>query len=115
MPGWLVASEGPLTIALDITLTPELIEEGTARELIRPIQNLRKALGLEVTDRINTQIFADGGTASDIAASLAHYKDYVASQTLSLNVELKAVAEAPVDAVDVEWGDEKLKIKITKN
>ena len=115
MPGWLVASEGPLTIALDITLTPELIEEGTARELIRPIQNLRKALGLEVTDRINTQIFADGGTASDIAASLAHYKDYVASQTLSLNVELKAVAEAPADAVDVEWGDEKLKIKITKN
>ena len=115
MPGWLVASEGTLTIALDITLTPELIEEGTARELIRPIQNLRKESGLEVTDRINTSIYADGDAAGDIVASLAHYADYVASQTLSLKVEFHPMAEAPADAVDVEWGDEILKIKITKN
>ena len=115
MPGWLVASEGQLTIALDITLTPELIEEGTARELIRPIQNLRKETGLEVTDRINTYIYADGEAASDIKASLAHYVDYVASQTLSLKVEFHPLAEAPADACDVDWGDETLKIKITKN
>ncbi len=115
MPGWLVASEGTLTIALDITLTPELIEEGTARELIRPIQNLRKESGLEVTDRINTAIYADGEAAKDIVASLAHYEDYVASQTLSLKVEFHPMAEAPADAADVEWGDEILKIKITKN
>ena len=115
MPGWLVASEGALTIALDITLTPELIEEGTARELIRPIQNLRKESGLEVTDRINTAIYADGEAAKDIVASLAHYEDYVASQTLSLKVEFHPMAEAPADAADVEWGDEMLRIKITKN
>ena len=115
MPGWLVASEGALTIALDITLTPELIEEGTARELIRPIQNLRKESGFEVTDRINTAIYADGEAAKDIVASLAHYEDYVASQTLSLKVEFHPMAEAPADAADVEWGDEMLKIKITKN
>ncbi len=115
MPGWLVVSEGPLTIALDITLTPELIEEGTARELIRPVQNLRKESGLEVTDRINTAIYADGEAAKDIVASLAHYGDYVASQTLSLKVEFHPMAEAPSDAAEVEWGDEILKIKITKN
>ena len=115
MPGWLVASEGALTIALDITLTPELIEEGTARELIRPIQNLRKESGFEVTDRIDTAIYADGEAAKDIVASLAHYEDYVASQTLSLKVEFHPMAEAPADAADVEWGDEMLRIKITKN
>ena len=114
MPGWLVASEGPLTLALDITLTPELIEEGTARELIRPIQNLRKESGLEVTDRISTIIFADGEAAADVQASLAHYTDYVASQTLSLSVEFKPLSEAPSDAAEVEWGDDTIKIKITK-
>ena len=115
MPGWLVSSDGPLTIALDITLTPELIEEGTARELIRPIQNIRKEKDLEVTDRINTTIYADGEAAADINASLRHYADYVASQTLSVKVDLRPLAEAPADAVDVEWGDETLKIHITKN
>ena len=115
MPGWLVASDGPLTIALDITLTPELIEEGTARELIRPIQNLRKEMGLEVTDRICTSIFADGETGADIKASLAHYGDYVASQTLSVSLNLYPKAEAPASATEVELGDDTLKINITKN
>ena len=114
MPGWLVASDGPLTIALDITLTPELIEEGTARELIRPIQNLRKECGLEVTDRIHTVIYAQGEAAADIQASLAHYKDYVASQTLSLSVDFLPLDEAGEDTSKVEWGDDCIKIKITK-
>ena len=115
MPGWLVTSDGQLTLALDVTLTPELVEEGTARELIRPIQNLRKETGLEVTDRIYTDIYADGESAADISASLAHYEEYVASQTLSLRVALHPMSEAPSDAAQVEWGDETLKIKITKN
>lgn len=115
MPGWLVASEGPLTIALDITLTPELIEEGTARELIRPIQNLRKSSGFDVTDRIVTVIYAQGESAADIKASLAHYKDYVASQTLSLEVSLADMSQAPAEAADVEWGDDTIKILVTKN
>ena len=114
MPGWLVAADGALTIALDITLTPELIEEGTARELIRPIQNLRKEKDLEVTDRIHTTIYAQGEPASDIQASLAHYKDYVASQTLSLSVDFLDLSQAPEDAQTVEWGDDIIKIKITK-
>ena len=52
MPGWLVASDGPLTLALDITVTDDLRREGTARELINRIQNLRKDSGFEVTDRV---------------------------------------------------------------
>ena len=114
MPGWLVATEGPLTIALDITLTPELVEEGTARELIRPIQNLRKERDFEVTDRIHTSIYASGESASDIKAALSHYKDYVASQTLSLSVDLYDMENAPEEASEVEWGDENIKIHITR-
>ena len=81
MPGWLVASEGTLTLALDIVQTPELKREGTARELIHPIQNLRKESGFEVTDRINTTIYADGENYGEIEASLGEYADYVAGQT----------------------------------
>jgi len=114
MPGWLVASEGPLTLALDVTLTPELVQEGTARELIRPIQNLRKETGLAVTDRIRTVIYAEGEAAVKIGESLARFKDYVASQTLSTQVELQALSEAPADAASVEWDDSSIKIKITR-
>ena len=115
MPGWLVASDGPLTIALDITMTPELVQEGIARELVRPIQNLRKTLDFEVTDRIDTVIYASGQSAEDIAASLSGFKDYVAAQTLSLSLALKPMEEAGEDAVPIEWDDDIIKIKITRN
>ena len=115
MPGLLVASEGQQTIALDITMTPELVEEGIARELVRPVQSLRKARGFEVTDRIHTVIYADGAALADIASCLNHFKDYVASQTLSLSIALKPLAEAPDDAAQVEWDDQTIKISITRN
>ena len=115
MPGWLVASDGPLTIALDITMTPELVQEGIARELVRPIQNLRKTLDFEVTDRIDTVIYASGQSAEDIAASLSGFKDYVAAQTLSLSLALMPMEEAGEDAVPIEWDDDIIKIKITRN
>ena len=115
MPGWLVATEGTLTLALDIVLTPELRREGTARELIHPIQNLRKESGFEVTDRIHTTIYADGGNFGEIRDTLGEYADYVAGQTLSLSLELKALAEAPADAAEVEWGDSSIRIKVSKN
>ena len=115
MPGWLVATEGTLTLALDIVLTPELRREGTARELIHPIQNLRKERGFEVTDRIHTTIYADGGNFGEIRDSLGEYADYVAGQTLSLSLELKTLAEAPADAAEVEWGDSSIRIRVSKN
>jgi len=114
MPGWLVATEGPLTIALDITLTPELIQEGTARELIRPIQNLRKQCAFEVTDRIHTEIYASGDAFDEIDSSIGSFRDYIASQTLSLSIDLKNLGGAPADAFPVEWDKEKIKIKITR-
>ena len=115
MPGWLVATEGTLTLALDIVQTPELKREGTARELIHPIQNLRKESGFEVTDRINTVIYADGEDYAEIEASLGEYSEYVAGQTLSLSLELKRLAEAPADAAEVEWGDSSIRIRVSRN
>ena len=103
MPGWLVATEGQLTVALDIIQTPELIREGNARELIHPIQTLRKESGFEVTDRIETVIYADGDNYNTIGDALSLYGDYVASQTLSLSLKLEDKALAPSDGSEIEW------------
>ncbi len=115
MPGWLVATEGTLTLALDIVQTPELIREGVARELIHPIQNLRKESGFEVTDRIDTVIYADGSASGEIGAALSEYSDYVAAQTLSLSLSLKPLAEAPAEASEIEWGEGSIKIFVNKH
>ncbi len=115
MPGWLVATEGTLTVALDIVQTPELKREGTARELIHPIQNLRKESGFEVTDRIDTIIYADGESYREIEDSLKEYSDYVSGQTLSLTLSLKPMSEAPEGAATIEWGDCHVRLSISKN
>ena len=103
MPGWLVATEGQLTVALDIVQTPELIREGNARELIHPIQNLRKESGFDVTDRIETVIYADGEIYNTIRDALSQYGDYVAAQTLSLSLRLEDKSLAPEQASEIEW------------
>ena len=103
MPGWLVATEGQLTVALDIVQTPELIREGNARELIHPIQNLRKESGFDVTDRIETVIYADGDNYNTIGDALEHFGDYVASQTLSVSLTLEQASLAPDCAHSIEW------------
>ena len=115
MPGWLVATEGTLTIALDIVQTPELLREGVARELIHPVQNLRKESGFEVTDRIDTVIYADGAAYDEIKDALSEYSEYVAAQTLSLSLSLKRLGEAPSGAAEVEWGDGSIKIFVEKH
>ena len=108
MPGWLVASEGKLTVALDITISEALKREGTARELVNRIQNLRKESGFDVTDKIVAIVEKN----SEIVASLEDYLQYVCSQTLCNNIELQ---EAPQGAAEVEWGNnETLRIKISK-
>ena len=114
MPGWLVATEGTLTIALDIVQTPQLKREGVARELIHPIQTIRKESGLEVTDRINTTIYADGSSSEEIGDALSEYSEYVAAQTLSVSLELKKLSEMPEGAVSIEWGDSTICIKVSK-
>ena len=111
MPGWIVASEGSLTVALDVELTPELRNEGTARELVSRIQNLRKDTGFAVTDRIDTVIYAD---AEDIKASLAVHSGYVSAQTLSRSLGCRPLNEAVDGAVSVEWNGEEVKIYVKR-
>jgi len=109
MPGWLVTSEGKLTVALDITVTDDLRREGVARELINRIQNLRKDSGLEVTDRIRVEIEAKESVADSVAA----YAGYIGQQTLAREV---VAAEVPQGrfVVDAELDGESLKIAVTK-
>ena len=114
MPGWLVATEGPLTIALDVQLTDDLRKEGTARELINRIQNLRKDSGFEVTDKIEVIIFADGEVRDEIGNALETYKDYVAAQTLALSIDLKDGSMAPEDAAVVEWDEGVLRMVLKR-
>jgi len=106
MPGWLVMSDGFLTIALDIELTDSLIEEGIARELINRIQNLRKASGLEITDRIDV-VFERN---ESIEASVEHFKDYIASQVLANSITL---ADSLPEGTLVE--DMNIRINISKS
>ena len=82
IPGWLVSNEGNLTVALDVELTDELLNEGMARELINRIQNIRKEIGLEITDRINVTLSPD----SKVEAALAGFADYIKAQVLADNV-----------------------------
>ena len=85
MPGWLVANNGILTVALDIELTDELIEEGLARELINRIQNLRKSSGLEITDRIAVELEDN----EKIHNAVLHCGEYIRSQVLATEISLQ--------------------------
>ncbi len=87
IPGWLVASENGLTVALDITLSEGLKNEGIARELINRVQNLRKDSGLEVTDKITLSI----ETAVPLKAAIEANQAYIATEVLALNIEFKTL------------------------
>ena len=82
--GWLVANEGALTVALDVTISEELRKEGIARELVNRIQNLRKDSGFEVTDRIDVQIQND----VLVAAAIASNEEYIKSETLTEDLKI---------------------------
>ncbi len=84
MPGWLVANEGKLTVALDITVTNELWQEGMARELVNRIQNLRKTNGYEIVDKIAIEVERH----DEINEAVNEYSDYIASQTLAESITL---------------------------
>ena len=106
IPGWLVGNEGNLTVALDITLTDELKNEGMARELVNRIQNIRKKSGLEITDRICVCI-EPNETATKAVET---FGDYIARQVLADSIKLEAN-----DGQEVEFDEFKLNIKITKS
>lgn len=93
MPGWLVSNEGNLTVALEVELTPELKNEGMARELINRIQNMRKECGFEITDRIKITVEPQ----DEIAAAIAGFGDYVKTQVLADEIIVASNDGQPVD------------------
>jgi isoleucyl-tRNA synthetase len=107
IPGWLVANEGQLTVALDVNVTTELKEEGVARELINRIQNMRKEKDFDVTDKITIQIVKHEA----ITDAIEHHKAYIRSQTLATNVELVDQLKDHKSAKTVEL-DEAVSTKI---
>lgn len=107
IPGWLVASEGRITVAMDITVTEELKREGIARELINRIQNLRKDSNFDVTDKINIVIENN----PEIDPAVIDFREYIAGQTLALSIESKK--EVP-NATSIEINDLNLNISVTK-
>ena len=107
MPGWLVAVDGKLTIALDITVSAQLGLEGTAREIVNRIQNLRKESRFDVTDKIIVEIEPQ----QDIVDSLAQFSEYVCNQTLAKEIRFNSAIEG---GFDIEWDEGTLKIKVTK-
>ena len=108
IPGWLVANEGNITVALDITVTEELKQEGIARELVNRIQNMRKSGGLEITDKICVTIEKNDKTDKAVEV----YGDFIAKQVLANNI---TVAEnMPENATDIDFDGFILKIAITK-
>ena len=107
IPGWLVANEGRLTIALDITVTDELRREGLARELVNRLQNLRKSSGLEITDHIRVTL----APAEEMEGVLETYGDYIRRQVLA---DAITTTERSADMTDLEFDDFQLPVKIEK-
>jgi isoleucyl-tRNA synthetase len=107
IPGWTVASKGPLTVALDINITPELIQEGDAREFVNRIQKIRKDSGFDVTDRIEVKVAANNG----ISSSLAKYNDYICAEILADKLELTSNID---EGTEIEVNDNPLKVIVLK-
>ena len=107
IPGWTVANKGNLTVALDITITPELENEGNAREFVNRIQKIRKDSGFELTDRIDVKVSATNG----LKESLAQFKDYICAEILADKLEI--VPEVS-DGIEIEVNDVFLNVIVSK-
>ena len=106
IPGWSVANEGVTTVALDITITPALKNEGNARKLIKQIQNLRKTQGFDITDRIRV-VISDTPETQDV---LACFKEAIASQVLANSIEL-----GQTDGEAIDFDDFKAAITVVRD
>ncbi|MBE6326690.1 MAG: isoleucine--tRNA ligase [Bacteroidales bacterium] len=107
IPGWLVANNGQITIALDVTITDELKEEGIAREFVNRIQNIRKSSGFEITDKILVEI----EKKAEINAAVEHFAQYIASQVLANEVKL---VDSISGATELDFDDYKVNVKVVK-
>ena len=107
IPGWLVANEGKLTVALDVTVTEELRREGVARELVNRIQNIRKASGLEITDKIKITLSKNQQTDD----AVNEYKDYICNQVLGTSLTLTDEVE---NGTELNFDDFSLYVSVVK-
>jgi isoleucyl-tRNA synthetase len=107
IPGWSVASKGSLTVALDINITPELEDEGNAREFVNRIQKIRKDSGFDVIDRIEVKVAATNG----IAASLSKFNNYICAEILADKLEITSTI---ADGVEIEVNENSLKVIVLK-
>lgn len=107
IPGWLVASKGQLTVALDVTISEELEHEGNAREFVNRIQKIRKDSGFELTDRIEVGVVAENGLKN----SLAQFKDYICAEILADKLEFLADNNS---GIEIEVNDIQLKVIVLK-
>ena len=107
MPGWLVANEGNLTVALDIEVTDELLREGIARELVNRIQNIRKSSGFEIVDKINVKIERN----DEINAAVEEYSGYISTQVLANSIDL---TDALPEATELDFEDYVVRILVEK-
>jgi isoleucyl-tRNA synthetase len=107
IPGWSVASKGSLTVALDITLTDELKQEGDAREFVNRVQNIRKESGFELTDRIFVTVLETTG----LKPSIIKYNDYICREILADNIDWAPVITG---GTEIEINDELLKVVVNK-
>lgn len=109
IPGWSVASENGVTVALDITLTEELKREGIARDFVNRIQNLRKDMGLAVLDKISIEVEKNG---EGVSSALMEHKEYIRTETQALSLE---VTEKLAGASEVDMDEFILKVKVSVN
>lgn len=107
IPGWLVANNGSITIALDVTITEELKREGVARELVNRVQNIRKSSGFEITDKINIEI----ENKKEIVEAVNDFKDYIASQVLAVNIN---VVDTVANGTELDFDDFKVNVAVAK-
>jgi isoleucyl-tRNA synthetase len=107
MPGYLTASEGGLTIALDNTLSPELIREGMAREFVNRIQNLRKNSGFDVVDKIHIEVLNGG---DEWCESLSNYKTYISQEVQALS--LKFIDKSFGIFTTIEIDDSSIEVRV---
>src|SRR6187431_1482855 len=107
IPGWLVASKGQLTVALDVTISEDLEAEGNAREFVNRIQKIRKDSGFELTDRIEVKVAAHNGMKN----SLAQYNTYICAEILADKLEILPEIQ---DGTQIEVNDVSLKVIVSK-
>jgi isoleucyl-tRNA synthetase len=107
IPGWSVASDRGVTVALDVTLTDELKQEGVARDLVNRVQNLRKEMGLEVQDKINIIVSGDNELVN---AAITSFGQYIQTETQALNLSVGEISGGTI----LDMDDFELVIKVEK-